>query len=232
MTHEEIRTLSRDGDSYAAIEAIAKSGDAVTATKLFLSIATDLYWKSKDLPNVMAIGAAGITFGLTRSLAEPDKTVAEQLRGAAKAIAYNLGSFCWPGWAEPGIDIGTKECAFGYDAACCNLRLAIELKRPAKAMCNSHWLVGAFELANRDFDAAISSFEKANAIITDDRAMGLMAAGYRELAMHLKSNGGNAQRLEAAKTALVNEGSDDAKAFAEQLTTVGAAMRAWYASAS
>jgi hypothetical protein len=229
MNHDEIRTLVREADSYAAVEAIANSGDALTAAKLYLTIVTDLYWKAKDLPNAMAIGSAGITFGLTRAAVERHNETANQLRGTAKAIAYNLGSFCWPGWAEQGIDIGQNEFAFGHNAAKCNLRLAIQLNRPAKAMCNAHWLIGAYELANRDCAAAIASFDKANAIIHDDRAMALMAAGYRELATHLKSDGGNAQRLEEAKTALLNEGSDDGKAFAEQLTTVEAAIRAWYA---
>ena len=153
---------------------------------------------------------------------------AEQLRGTAKAISYNLGSFCWPGWAEPGIDIGKKECSFGYDAAKCNLRLGSELKRPAKAMGNAHWLVGAYELASRHFDRAIASFDKAHNTFTEDRALALMAAGYAELTKHLQSMG-NAQRVEDAKTALINEGSEDAKAFADQLTTVETALRDWYA---
>jgi tetratricopeptide (TPR) repeat protein len=227
MTHQEIRTLANTADTYAAIEAIANSGDSLSVAKQYLTLVTELYWKAKDLTHVMALGAAGITFGLTRAVAESDTDTAEQLRGTAKAIAYNLGSFCWPGWAEPRIDVGQKECAFGYDAARCNLRLAIELKRPPKAMSNAHWLVGAHELARRDFDRAIESFEKAKHAET--RAMDLMADGYRELAVHLQSDGRNAQPLEAAKTALLNEGSEDAKAFAEQLTTVEAALREWYA---
>jgi hypothetical protein len=229
MTHEELRTRITERDTYAAIESIAESGDALTAAKLFLTITTDLYWKAKDLPNVMAIGSAGITFGLTRAIVETDPQLAEQLRGTAKAIAYNLGSCCWPGWAEAGIDIGKKECAFGHDAAKCNLRLAIELKRPAKAMGNAYWLVGAYELANRDFDAATKTFDAAHENFADERAMALMSAGYRELANHLQSNA-NASRLEEHKTALIAEGSDDGKAFAQQLTTVEVALRNWYAA--
>jgi hypothetical protein len=228
MTHEQIRTQIHVTDSYAAIEAIANAGDPVTAAKLYLSIVTDLYWKSKDLPTLMTIGAAGITFGLTRAIVEPDKETAEQLRGTAKAIAFNLGSFCWPGWAEPGIEIGPKEVAFGHDAAKCNLRLAIELKRPSKAMGNAYWLVGSYELVERDFHRAIASFETAKNNFTEDPAMALMAGGYRALAEHLQSNGGNAQQLEDTKAALVKEGSEDGKAFAEQLVTVEAALRDWY----
>jgi hypothetical protein len=228
MTHTEIRTLIRDADSYAACEALANSGDAVTASKLFLTLVTDLYWKAKDLPAAMSIGSAGVTFGLTRSLVEPDKAIAEQLRGTAKAIAYNLGSFCWPGWGEPGIEIGKRECSFGYDAACCNLRLGTELKRPSKGMGNAYWLVGAYELASRDFDEACASFDKARTTFTEDRAMSLMAAGYRELAAHLQSNGGNTKALDEAKTSLLNEGSEDGKAFADQLTSVESALRDWY----
>jgi hypothetical protein len=228
MTHEQIRTQNSDTDSYAAIEAIANAGDPVTAAKLYLSLVTDLYWKSKDLPKLMTIGAAGITFGLTRAIVEPDKETAEQLRGTAKAIAFNLGSFCWPGWAEPGIEIGPKEVAFGHDAAKCNLRLAIELKRPSKAMGNAYWLVGSYELVERDFDRAIATFEKAKNTFTDDRALALMAAGYRTLAEHLQSNRDQSPELEEAKAALLNEGSEDGKAFAEQLTTVEAALREWY----
>jgi len=230
MNHEEIRTLIRETDSYSAIEAIAEAGDALTVAKLYLTIATDLYWKSKDLPNVMAIGLAGVTFSLTRAVVERHEETAGQLRGTAKAIAYNLGSFCWPGWAEPGIEIGKKECAFGFDAARCNLRLAIELKRPSKGMGNAYWLVGAYELANGDFDDAIAAFEKAQSTFTEDPAMALMAAGYRQLAAHLQSGTQNRQSLEAAKTALLDEGSEDGKAFAEQLTTVESALRDWYAA--
>jgi len=227
MNYTEIRTLMHDSDSYAAIEAIANCGDALTAAKLYLSAATDLYWKAKDLPGVIAIGAAGVTFSLTKSLIEQDNATAEQLRGTAKAISYNLGSFCWPGWVEPGIEIGKKECAFGHDAAKCNLRLAIELKRPPKAIGNAYWLVAAYELANCDFEAAGKTFDTAHTTFGDEHAMALMAGGYRELAKHLHSNS-NASQLESAKSALLAEGSDDGKAFAEQLTTVEAALRTWY----
>ncbi|HTL29215.1 MAG TPA: hypothetical protein VL282_08340, partial [Tepidisphaeraceae bacterium] len=205
MTHQDLLRLLQESDSFAAIESIAGQGDALTVSKLFATMANDLYWKVKNLPGAIAISQAGITYSLTTALRERDTEIANQLRGQAKAIAFNLGSFCWPGWDEPGIDIGAKELAAGFDAARCNLRLAIELKRPSKAMGNAHWMIGSYELAKCEFDSAIQTFAKARDTFTEDRVMALMAAGYRELADNLKSGGGTSPQLKVARDALLKE---------------------------
>jgi hypothetical protein len=224
MNYEQVLAQAREQDIYAAIESIAKTGE-------FLQVMMDLYWKAKDLPATIAVAQAGIAYCFTSSARGSDPAHVSELRGRAKAIAYNLGSCCWPGWGEPGIAITPVECAIGYEAARCNLRLAIELARPAKAMGNAHWLVGAYELANREFDSAYASFERARQALAEERAMALMAAGYAQLTRHLQSpaDAPTHRAFESAMTDLQNEGSNDANDFAEQSATVKSSLEKWYA---
>jgi len=76
----------------------------------------------------------------------------DRLRSTAKGLAYDVGSLTWPGWEEPGIDPTPEDLAFGRECARLNLRLAIELKKPALKISMAYWLVGADALAILSID--------------------------------------------------------------------------------
>ena len=120
--------LLNSGDSFSAIEFIA-SHDAGLAMEVCATLQHQFYWQKKDLRLSTAIARAGVQIGLTASAKVADRASAELLRAYAKGLAYDIGSFNWPGWDEPGVEIGPADVAAGFDGARVNLRLAIELKK-------------------------------------------------------------------------------------------------------
>ena len=149
--------LLTGGDSFCAIEFIA-SHDAGLAMEVCATLQHQLYWQKKDVRLSTAIARAGLQIGLMASAKAPDPTSAESLRAYAKGLAYDIGSFNWPGWDEPGVEIGPGDVAAGFDGARVNLRLAIELKKDDLPMARAHWLLGAYQLATHDTVGAAASF--------------------------------------------------------------------------
>jgi hypothetical protein len=164
----EVQTFLCSGDFFAAVEQIQRSGTAVEIADRYASLLKDLYWKQHDLPSVVAIGRAGILYCLGQSLIaglSPDAI--QRLRSTAKGLAYDVGSFTWPGWEEPGIQPTPDDLTTGRQCARLNLRLAIELNKPAEKVSMAHWLVGAHALANHDADSAVSAFRSALETLAD-----------------------------------------------------------------
>lgn len=166
------------------------------------------YWKAKDLPAAKAKLEEGIA--LARSVGD----AAEE-----KAMNYDLASFCWPGWDEPGIEIAEDDLAAGEKAADENLRLAEELKRDHGPMANAHFMVGAYQLARGRSTEAQASFrrQREHASAAEDRAGVLLAEGYLSLA----SRG----TAEEAAGALRNSGLENGIFFADQLDTAARVFR-------
>lgn len=143
------------------------------------------YWERKDLPAALTLLREAIALGdaaLHEPLSPPE---AIALKSAVKQACYNLGSFAWPGWGEPGIDVDDHSRREGHAAALRNQALAIELEKPSLARSRAAWLVGAHELAAGDTSAAENAFGEARdlAIEAGQRAEALMCDGYRALAL-------------------------------------------------
>src|ERR1700721_2000959 len=126
----EILQLLHEGDSFAAIEEIQKEGFPLEIAARYQALVSNLYWKAHDLQAFIAIGRAGILYCLGQSLVSKSADEIEKLRSIAKGLAFDVGSFTWPGWEEPGINPTAADLAVGMDCAWLNLRLAIELKKP------------------------------------------------------------------------------------------------------
>jgi hypothetical protein len=220
----EIQELFRTGDSYAAIEHIQRHGSPLEIAARYESLVSNLYWNAHDLPAVVTIGRAGILYCLGQSLAaDASSESAEKLRSVAKGLAYDIGSFTWPGWEEPGITPTPADLAVGRDCAQLNLRLAIELNKPPARLSMAHWLVGAHALAARDFELAEKEFQLAQDVLpqTDAAANAVKDcnAGYMALARLCKNPAdavAPAQFDEVIARLGTREG-DDAKSYLTQL---------------
>lgn len=179
--------LLAEGDTFQAIEFLA-TRELALAIDACAVLQRDLYWKKKDVRRSTAIGRAGIQLALvgSRSL-EP--AAAQKMRASAKAVAYNIGSFNWPGWDEPGITLDSGDVAAGFDAAQLNLRLAIELEKGDLALSRAKWLVGAFELARHDNIRAAERFSEGAGFAkkAGERRDELLNVGYALLAAILES---------------------------------------------
>src|SRR5689334_2295384 len=112
MTHEDVEKVFQTADSYAVIERVQRDGGtSVEIAKRYQQLANDVYWKSRHAAAAAAVAVAvsrgGISYCLTKSLecAATDAAGSLTLRDIAKQMAYNLASFAWPGWDEPGITL-------------------------------------------------------------------------------------------------------------------------------
>lgn len=135
-----------------------RPGDAVAdAYRIEMRAA---YWDAKDLPAALAIGFAAVDRCLSEA-ARSDANVALARRAEAKGFLYDIASFAWPGWDEPGIGIDPSQARLGFDAAIANLELAVELHKDELPMARAHWMLGAHRLAAGSAAEAESSFGMA-----------------------------------------------------------------------
>ncbi len=226
----KVRALIADQDVYAAIEYVQSLGAPPVVARAYGQLVMDLYWKAKDVPAVVVMGRAGILYALTKAH-ELEATSSEKAApwfGQAKMIAYNVGSFTWPGWAEKGVTTGPADVRAGRQAAELNLRLAIKLGVPSDKLSAAHWLVGAHLLTANEHAAAVRAFTTAGKLSQDakDLAGEQMNAGYVGIGLILSGAEPRGRKaLDAAVKKLTAIGSDDAKFYAKQLTDVLKALQ-------
>ncbi|KPK68457.1 hypothetical protein AMJ82_08165 [candidate division TA06 bacterium SM23_40] len=222
----DVRTLLREGDSYEAIELIHKVGEPAAVADSYLELVKHLYWKERALPEVVTIARAGIQYCLTRAqdVPEGESELAATLRGTAKALAYNLASFTWPGWEEEGIVITPPDLMVGLDAAKLNLRLARELGREPSVLSAAHWALGAQYVAAGKYDEAMNAFSTAEqkAREAEDDASVFMNLGYLGIARILEGSGRKEgeKQLKEAVEGLKKLNTEDSRFFADQLKSV------------
>jgi hypothetical protein len=164
------------GDVSVAVEWIRTEDDPARVLAMFHGAIRHAYWSRKDLTAVVALGEAAFAFGRDFP--------GDPLLGMVKAIAFDVGSFCWIGWDEPGIAIDSAAMAAGASAAAFNLALAERLDRPSGPRAAAHWLVGAHELAAGRRDEAVRCFEESarHARRGSDLGAELLALGYIAIA--------------------------------------------------
>ncbi len=159
---EKALELYKEKDSFAAIIYLCEQEDPKITMNTLVDMMRHQYWKEKDLVGALAFARAGIQFGLQTALNfdSSDPELAYELRTAAKGFAYNFASFAWIGWDEPDIEITPTDHRAGRDAARVNLRLAIELERGDLPTSRAYWLVGAYHIADGEYNQAIDNFER------------------------------------------------------------------------
>jgi len=220
MKEESLR-IAREQDTLAAVVYLAQQTDVVAAAKTFNEAMLHLYWQEKNLTLALAFGRAGAQFALTA--AETNPQLANDLRSSAKAMTYNLASFTWPGWDEPGIEISPSDVQVGLDAVKTNLRLVSELQKGDLPLSRAHWMLGAQQLAVRAFFDAAASFAEAEVFATaaNAPAEALLARGFISVVKIVAAAAASHER--AAATAELDEHKNqlrqlpDGEAFCSQL---------------
>jgi hypothetical protein len=208
-------------DCLADIVALAEI-DLAEKPKAYSEAMRAAYWEDKDLAGAIAIAFAGIG----RMLAEAhssDATRGYELRSGAKALTFDVASFTWPGWDEPGIVITPPEQRAGSSAARANLRMAEELEKGDLPMSRAHWMVGAHELASAHHEEARTSFEKAaaHADRAGESAEAELARAFAALALVA----GDASQTTALETALARLASmPDGARLVTQVETARSAL--------
>ncbi len=225
-----ITRVKQGDDSFTAAALLEADGEPAVVAVQYSHLLRAWYFQEKNVPAMVMFGRLGIQYALiqARRVEATDAEKAKRLRGIAKEMAYNLGVNTWPGWRDEGISITKSDLAAGLDAARLNLRLAQELKRNTEVLGNAHWLVGAHQLAQKNYPTALEEFRKSQAEFQKAKQsdFALMAGGYIALAEMLQSPAQGKPKFQAAVEALTSSGSEDAKFFAEQLRTAAEVFQA------
>jgi hypothetical protein len=228
---DEVLQLIDSRDVFFAIEAMARDADVAGAAKLFHDCMKTLYWKRRDLSRCIVIGLAGVTFAMTRAIDADAKNEAElayKLRSAAKAMCYDIASFTWNGWDEPGIAIGKAELAIGLDAAKANLRLAHELNKGDLPLSRAYWMLAGHQLSAGDRDAARLSYLEGekHADAAESRPDALLARAFATLVDVLARPGDSGRRSQMDATLVELGGERDGQAFVRQVHAAERVFRA------
>ena len=210
-------------DSFADIATLAEV-DLAAQPKAYTEAMRHAYWEDKDLSAAMAIAWAGISRLLALAhAAEPAQ--AYELRSQAKALSYDLASFTWAGWDEPGIVITPPEARAGCAAARANLALASELDKGDLPRARAHWILGAHELAAGRPDDARTNFEAAAALADTAGAEGTSEAKLARAFIVLTDRSTGAASEGALDAALADLQADpDGAALVTQVKTARMAL--------
>lgn len=159
---ENALKLMQEEDNFSAIEYLNQHADHVEVMDTYMELVKYYYWEEKDLPTVVMISRAGIQEGLNIAASLevnfPDESQAILER--TRALAYNLASFTWPGWDEPGIKIDESDLAAGFDAAKVALRIGRELGLDELRISRAKWMLAAFYLAEKEYEDARRYFDE------------------------------------------------------------------------
>ncbi len=162
------------------------------------------YWTDKNVGIVAWLG--GVVLPLVhRPLNDEDRSV-------VKTIAYNVASFLWRGWDEPGITINQDQHILGRQAAEINLMLANDLNKELIAKSRANWMLAAYHLIDRDFKASAEKFQTAADQAKKDGnvAEELLSLAFADLAK-------NSPTLDARLDAL--RAQENGEAYAGQVVT-------------
>jgi tetratricopeptide (TPR) repeat protein len=212
-------TQTFDSDGVEAALGLLSDPEISLAPAEQISSYTELmrhaYWQAKDLTAAIQIGQAGIETGMKLASEFPDQ--AAEIKGAVKAIHYDLASFTWPGWDEPGIEITREKIALGLASARKNLDLAFELKREALPLSRAYWMLGAQLLADGAYYKARENFSIAahQAAKADSPADKFLAEGFLAIGLILDGQGDATEALETVKDSL--RGQEHGDLFIKQL---------------
>jgi hypothetical protein len=131
--------------------------DPETAAAGYQQAVRVAYWEAKDLGAVVSLAAAGYAHCVAAA-ATAGTEAAYRLGSEAKALMYDLASFTWPGWGEPGVAVLERDLEIGFEAAVTNLRLARELDKGDLALSRAMWMLGGHLLASGRLAAAGEHF--------------------------------------------------------------------------
>jgi len=214
MESERAFELLAAGDVGGAVATITAMGDSQAAMEALAQLCRRAYRELTSVPAMVAVAWEAIGFGLRCAAAAPDAEVAARYQSSARAIAYNAGANCWPGWGD-AVEIRPEDIAEGLKLAERCYELVGELGLGEKAIGTSLWLVGAMEMAAGRQGEAIARFRNAEAAFLAAKlpAQEAMARGYAALAGKLPES------LDAVLVELRAMDSEEAQFFANQLAT-------------
>jgi hypothetical protein len=210
------------GNVSAAVAAITAVMDIPVALQALAQLCQRAYRDLKSVPTMTALAWEAVGFGLKCAAASPESESASRYKTSARAIAYNAGANCWPGWGD-AVEIKPADIAEGLKLAERSYELVVELDLGDKAIGTALWLIGALQMAGGRLSTAIRQFLRAEEAFQAAQlpAHAAMAQGYAALAekgmpeSHLRG----AESMETILHSLRGMDSREAQFFADQLLT-------------
>ncbi len=210
------------GNVSAAVAAITAIPDTQAALEALAQLCQRAYRDLKSVPAMTALAWEAVGVGLKCASASPDPESARSYKGRARAIAYNAGANCWPGWGD-AVEIQPADIAEGLKLAERSYELVGELGLGDKAIGTSLWLVGALQMAAGRLSTAIAEFMRAEEAFQAAQlpVPAAMARGYVALAQKAlpESHLRGAESLATILRSLRDMESREAQFFADQLLT-------------
>jgi hypothetical protein len=210
------------GNISSAVAEITALGYTQAALEALEQLCKRAYHDLKSVPIMTAIAWEAVGFGLKCAAASPDRESANMYKARARAIAYNAGANCWPGWGD-AVEIKSVDIAEGLKLAQRSYDLVEELGLGDKAMGSAVWLIGALQMACGRMSTASAEFLRAEEVFHAAQLapQAAMARGYAALAdkalpeSHLRGT----ESLAAILRSLRAMESREARFFADQLVT-------------
>lgn len=214
------------GAAFDYLDGLATPDQAHGWIPVFRGVANQLYWQHKALAEYLQVSLEVIRRLETALAAASDPELPEALVRPLGGECYNLASFAWTGWDEPGITVDPQSLAAGAAAArrCLALRTDPAHGHVAFGYTTSmaHWVVGAHALSAGDYATAHEQFARSHALDLAAGEHGLLNAGYAALAtlfLH-PANSDAIQAFDAILDQLAARTDDeDAAFYRDQLLT-------------
>lgn len=216
----------RDAEAFAMIEqaAMSSEGAAPGPNPGFREVGLALYWQHRALPEFLTLQREHLRRLEALLAHDGGATDAAPLIRALGGAYYNLASFAWPGWDEAGIVIGPEELAAGRAAALRCLEIRQEAAHASVpfgyTLSMAHWMLGAYHLAAREWNAAREQLGHAQRLNREAGQTEILEAGYRALVDLLERPDDTAAvtAFEAIIAQLEARGEDeDAACYRQQL---------------
>jgi hypothetical protein len=177
MLPESLQQFADPATIPATITALNNFADPAAAADAYLQLVTHFYWQHKNIKSVITLTQAGIAYTTARP----------ELHKTAAALAYNLASFCWPGWNEPGITLTPAQIAIGNLAAQQHAQLVSTLHSDPIKKSRAAWLTAAHHLAAKNYAQALADFTRAAELAqqANNETQHLLNRGYLLIAQSL-----------------------------------------------
>lgn len=210
------------GNVASAVATITAITDTQAAMDALARLCRQAYGELKSVPLMTALAWEAVGFGLKCAAASLDPESVRGYKSSARAIAYNAGANCWPGWGD-AVEITPIDIAEGLKLAERSYELVEELGLGDRAIGTAFWLIGALQMSAGNVSTAIVRFLNAEEAFRAAKlpAQEAMARGYAALAAKVlpESHLRGTESLEAVLLSLRAMESREAQFFADQLVT-------------
>jgi len=187
-------------------------------------LASAAYWQERDIELCFGILRSAIVAAreTLESGADEKSDVVQQYKG----LLYNMASYGWIGWDEPGITISQDLRQLAIAAGREHFALAERMNLPPICRSRAHWLLGAALMQASEFREAHARFQQAGdlAVLGDQPGESMNARAFVLVCEAIEGTPGAEEVLQRCLEAMRSD--KEAAEFATQAATALRVFRA------